>query len=47
MKKAFFRILVKFNNAVLPRYTGKDPSKLSKTQQAILGYRYWTLKNSL
>lgn len=47
MKKGLFKLLVKINNVVLPRYTGKDPAKLTKTQQAILGFRYWALINSL
>jgi len=47
MKKGLFKLLVKVNNVILPRYTGKDPAKLTKTQQAILGFRYWALINSL
>lgn len=47
MKKAFFKLLVKINNTVLPKYSGKDPIKLTRKQQIVLGYRYWALKNSL
>lgn len=47
MKKKLFQLLVKFNNKVLPKYSGKDPSKLSKKEQAVLGFRYWALINSL
>jgi len=47
MKKGLFKLLVKINNAVLPRYAGKDPAKLTKMQQAVLGFRYWALVNSL
>ncbi|MFB2118559.1 hypothetical protein [Parapedobacter sp. 2B3] len=47
MKKGLFKLLVKLNNKLLPTYTGKDPAKLTKIQQAILGYRYWALINSL
>ena len=47
MKKAFFKLLVKINNSILPRYAGKDPSRLTKIQQAVLAYRYWALIHSL
>lgn len=47
MKKKIFKILVKFNQHLLPRYSGKDPAALTKRQRAILGYRYWALINSL
>jgi len=47
MKKAIFRLLVKLNNKLLPKYSGKDPATLTKGQRAVLGYRYWTLINSL
>ena len=47
MKKALFKLLVRFNNVVLPSYSGQDPSKFTKKQQTILGFRYWALINSL
>ncbi|WP_188506279.1 hypothetical protein [Parapedobacter pyrenivorans] len=47
MKKRIFKLLVKVNNKLLPSYTGKDPATLTKGQQAILGFRYWALINSL
>ena len=47
MKKTFFGLIVKLNNKLLPKYAGKDPSTLTKRQQAILGFRYWALINSL
>jgi len=47
MKQALFKLLVKLNNRVLPKYTGKDPATLTKGQQAILGFRYWALIRSL
>lgn len=40
-------MLVRLNNAILPSYSGKDPSTLTKRQQAVLGFRYWALINSL
>jgi len=47
MKKALFKALVKINNAILPSLYKKDPNKLSTWQKAILGYRYWVLKQAL
>lgn len=46
MKKSFFRVINKLNNAVLPSYSGKDPAKLTKIQQAVLAFRYYVLVNS-
>ncbi|PPL04872.1 hypothetical protein [Parapedobacter indicus] len=47
MKKVLFKLLVKLNNRLLPKYSGKDPATLTKSQQAILGFRYWALIHSL
>lgn len=47
MKKLFFKGLLRFNNAVLPRYAGKDPLELTPFQKGILAFRYWVLKNAL
>ncbi|WP_316810165.1 hypothetical protein [Pedobacter heparinus] len=47
MKKQFFKILVKLNKVLLPSLYKKDPMKLTNVQKAILGYKYWTLTNSL
>ncbi|MBE7175218.1 MAG: hypothetical protein INR69_02365 [Mucilaginibacter polytrichastri] len=47
MKKRLFRLLTAVNNKVLPSYIGKDLTKLSKVQKAVIGYRYWAVKNSL
>ncbi len=47
MKRAMFKILVKINNAILPSLYKKDPNKLTNLQKAILGYRYWVLKQAL
>ncbi|SEG59153.1 hypothetical protein SAMN05421877_11065 [Sphingobacterium lactis] len=46
MKKGFFRILNKINQAILPKYSKEDPSKLSKLQQAVVAYRYYVLIHS-
>jgi hypothetical protein len=47
MKKALFKILAGVNKALLPRYSRKDLSKLSKLDKAIVAWRYWVTKNSL
>jgi hypothetical protein len=41
MKKSVFKILAQVNKWVLPRYSKKDITKLSKLEQAIVAYRYW------
>ena len=47
MKKACFKALVWLNNKCLPKYSGKDPATLKKWQLALVGFRYWALKNAL
>lgn len=47
MKKSLFKVLAKINKAILPRYSKKDVTKLTKFEQAIVGYRYWVLINAL
>lgn len=47
MKKQFFKILVKLNKVFLPKLYKEDPMKLTNVQKVILGYKYWTLTNSL
>jgi hypothetical protein len=47
MKKRLFQTLNKLNKLVLPSLYKKDPSKLSKFEQALTGYRYWVLINAL
>ena len=47
MKKAFFKGILAINKYLLPKYSGKDPATLNKFQLAVLGFRYWVLKNSL
>jgi len=47
MKKVLFKLLVRLNNRILPKYSGKDPAKLTKLQRAVLGFRYWALIRSL
>jgi hypothetical protein len=47
MKKSIFKTLALINKAILPRYSKKDITKLSKFEKVIVGYRYWVTLNSL
>jgi len=49
MKKLLFKILAKINKILLPSFTkkGLDMAKAKKWQLAIVGWRYFTTKNSL
>lgn len=47
MKKTLYKILAKVNKVVMPRYSQKDITRLSKFDQALVGYRYWVTINSL
>ncbi len=44
-----FRVLAKFNKAMLPSYTKRklDLSKATKLQLAIIGWRAYVTKNAL
>lgn len=41
MKKIAFQVLAKLNKLLLPRYSQRDITKLSKLDKAIVAYRYW------
>jgi hypothetical protein len=47
MKKSLFKLMAQINKVILPRYSKRDLSKLSKFDQALIGFRYWVTKNSL
>jgi hypothetical protein len=47
MPKIFFQVLARLNKWVLPRYSKRDITRLSKLDKAIVGYRYWVTKNAL
>ncbi|MCL7986464.1 hypothetical protein M8998_00785 [Sphingobacterium sp. lm-10] len=46
MKKQFFGLLNRLNNAILPSYSKLDPAGLTKFQQAVLAFRYYVLVQS-
>ena len=39
--KAIFIILAKLNKLILPKYSKRDLSRLSKLDKALVAYRYW------
>jgi hypothetical protein len=47
MKKSAFKILAKINKAIMPRFSKKDITRLSKFDQALVAYRYWVTINAL
>jgi hypothetical protein len=49
MKKLLFKFLAKINKVLLPSLSKKqlDMSKASKSQLALIGWRYFITKNSL
>ncbi len=47
MKKSIFKVLAKINRVIIPRYSKRDFTKLSKFDQALIAYRYWVTTNSL
>ena len=47
MKKSIFKLLAKVNKVIVPRYSQRDITKLSKIDKAFVAYRYWVTTNSL
>lgn len=47
MKRSLFRLLARFNKAVLPKQWNRDLSKLSAARKLLAGYRYWVTRNAL
>jgi len=47
MKKLLFKLLARFNKAVLPKYYHRDLKNLKKWEMALVGYKYWVTCNSL
>jgi hypothetical protein len=39
--KIIFKILAKLNKLILPKYSKRDISRLSKLDKALVAYRYW------
>ncbi|HEX6892326.1 MAG TPA: hypothetical protein VF141_16580 [Chryseolinea sp.] len=47
MKKSFFKLLAKLNKLILPRYSKKDITRLSKLDKALVAFRYWVTLHAL
>lgn len=45
--KAIFKALASVNKLILPRFSKRDLTKLSRLEKAIIAYRYWVTKNAL
>ena len=41
MKKSMYQILAGINKILLPRYSKRDFTRMSKVGKAIVAYRYW------
>jgi hypothetical protein len=39
--KAVFKILAALNRLILPKYSKRDISRLSKLDKLLIAYRYW------
>ena len=47
LKKSIFKALAKINKVIVPRYSQRDVTKLSKVDKALVAYRYWVTVNAL
>lgn len=47
MKKDFFKLLAKLNKLILPRYSKRDITRLTKIDKALVAYRYWVTIHAL
>jgi hypothetical protein len=47
MKKVIFKFLAKVNKVLMPRYSKRDITKLSKFDKALVAYRYWITLHAL
>jgi hypothetical protein len=45
--KAFFKLIAALNKVILPRYSKRDITRLTKIDKAIVAYRYWITKHCL
>lgn len=46
-KQQLFKILARLNKLIMPRFSQKDITRLSKVEKALVAYRYWVTINSL
>ena len=41
MKKSIYQVLASLNKIILPRYSKRNFTRLSKIGKVIVAYRYW------
>lgn len=46
-RNSLFRILARINKVIMPRYSQRNISKLSKIDKVLVAYRYWVTLNAL
>lgn len=46
-RKSIFKVLARINKVILPRYSKRDITKLSKLDKALVAFRYWVTINAL
>jgi len=47
MKKILFKTIAKVNKVILPRYSQRDITRLTKFDKGLVAYRYWVTLNAL
>ncbi|HRG78275.1 MAG TPA: hypothetical protein PL167_01635 [Cyclobacteriaceae bacterium] len=47
MKKSLFKTLAKINKVIMPRFSKRDITRLSKLEKGMVAYRYWVTLNAL
>lgn len=47
MKKILFKTLAKINKVIMPRFSKRDITRLSKLEKGMVAYRYWVTLNAL
>ncbi|MBP8823702.1 MAG: hypothetical protein KBH07_08670 [Flavobacteriales bacterium] len=47
VRKQAFRLLARFNRAVLPKQWHRDLTKLTTARKLVTAYRYWVTRNAL
>jgi len=47
MKTTLFKVLSAINKIILPRFSQRDVTRLSKWDKVLVAYRYWVTKNAL
>lgn len=47
MKKFLFKSLAKINKVIMPRFSKRDITRLSRLEKGMVAYRYWVTLNAL